>query len=1179
MSVWRDSSHDLATSGGGHKLTRLPFRLGFWIALAAFWAVVDYFTPPQYAAHIVHVAVLPLALRCIRRRDVPRLLAASATAAIVPGVLHLFQSAADLATAGDVASLLLPRLGSAAAIAMLTLYNANQNRLRRRRLLTRRALHHRVLRRNNQLRAAFERLKRESAQRQSAQQRLAESEAHLQSLMQHARMHLLRKDINGVFTYASPTFCELLRRRPEEVIGKTDHDIYPPWTAVKFREDDLRVMRTGEPYETVEVNPQPDGKNDYVQVLKVPEYDTHGNVIGIQAVFWDVTDRWRSVIELRRSEARKRALFDAADDGILLVGPSGRIVEANPAAARILRVSAEELTDRDLIDTLLPAVQHPPKVADGDALESHTSAVGSPQQPHRRSDHRGKFAVLPWEMLPQGVRRETSLRRAARPSSPSDGRRAGEPREQRRLSGLSRASGIAGPAGSRGGAARPEAEEVADESFPAELSAHSIPLENTTGLAIFIRDITARQRTQQDLREAKEMAERASEAKSAFLAGVSHEIRTPLGGILGLAQLLGETPLSPRQRQYVELIRHSTDLLSGVIEDILDFSRIEAGGLEIESAPLDLYRCVGDAFKCLAARAVGKGLEMILRIEPEVPRYARGDAVRLRQIVVNLVGNAIKFTGQGEVILTLRTARPDEPHGATPGDDTLPLVLEVTDTGIGIPVERQRSIFEAFQQVDASTTRRFGGTGLGLAISDRIVRAMDGSIVVDSEAGRGSTFRCYLPLGTTAHAEGANGAPPTGDISSSSRQARVVLINASQRESIAAMLRCGGWNVCLVDPADVRASACCEPCEESAAEGGAAALLVIDGSLPAPERFLPHGAPRPRVIWLTSLGNPPPAKAQLSDPLLIKPVLPDELLAAAEPSAGSDDATPKVGHVPVVAAPRARPIDRNARHVLIVDDSPVNRTVLRDLLATAGHRTTTAISGQDAVRIAATEPPDVVLMDLQMPDLDGADAARMIIADAETRGTDPPVIIAVTAHVTESHRRRCFDAGMRGFLTKPVHRDELLRMIDNHSPTPSDSPSPGEPSQAGAESAETPQRATASASDAEWIQHFKRRIGHNDEVLHSMIEAFLIEVPSTIRQLDEALEGADASRVRRLAHTLKSCFRYIGNGPEVAAAARIEQAGRDRALDNLAEDMGTAREAAARWCEKLSAHLAGQQNG
>jgi PAS domain S-box-containing protein len=1205
-------------------IAKVPYSVTTWVLASALWFLVDLVAPTYFHWYVLHAAGLAIALRFVPRRRAILLATVCFFSAAIPGIIHSAIAPPPPTTAGNDwnPEVDYARLWTLVAIAAIAANDWGHRRHRAQRLISRRALHRRERMRTQQLRNAYDLLKREAAQRVSMQQRLADSESHLQSLMRHAGMHLLRKDREGRFTYASPTFCKLVNRTSEQVIGKSDFDLYPLELAQQYRDDDLEVMRTGEPFQAVEMNPQPDGSKHYVQVLKVPEYDDTGEVLGTQAVFWDVTDRWQSFFDLRRSETRKQALFESASDGILLVDAQQRIVEANPAAARILRLSVDQLIKRDI------------------------SAVFG-----------GPAGDQSWDLQPHGIRRETLLHRTAitPPATTAD-------------------SKIDSPASASPAATAPATEmtnggpnAANDEVFPAELSAHPIPVNDAIGSAIFIRDITTRHRASEDLRAAKEIAERASQAKSDFLAGVSHEIRTPLGGILGLSQLLADSSLTPRQRSHVEMICQSAELLNGVIEDILDFSSIEAGALTLHTQRFDLHECVGQAFKSLAVRGVGKSLEMIFDRDPDVPRWVRGDPIRFRQIVANLVGNAIKFTQRGEVRVMLRLDGSDNAKS----ESGVPIILEVIDTGIGIAPTRQKAIFEAFQQADTSTTRRFGGTGLGLAIAQRIASAMGGHIEVDSMPGHGSTFRCRVPMkpdtrGTlsptgksslTAESQlsppaGGHLSPSAGGHLSPSAGGHLSSSPAGEDSSrgsgepqpqVPALRDC---RIGMLVPNDHQYASLCRVIAEAGAKPyriepsagqkelqkyqhdafSADHLLVIDAAA-LPETATRSSAVENRrpAVWLNGVGQPFHPASPDWHPHLIKPVLPEELIAAIETAQRWRPGTMPGG---VRSSQPARDLEVDSRltsmRLMLVDDSPVNRIVIRDLLVSIGIVADIVEDGRLAVARAAEHPYDIILMDLQMPEMDGTTATTKILDRAQREGRDPPIIIALTAHVTSDHRQLCFRAGMSDFLTKPVRRAALVTMLEKHwlpkvhqrmaeaaneqptttTPTTTtlttsppanaspdkaatDQPSPAEP---GADRTASPPQSPAPAGQADssipgdrrdetpssrdvqpapWVRHFTETTGQPADLFPTVADAFLMEVPQMMRTLRQAIRDQDGNAMRRAAHTLKSCLRYVSDGPEVALAQQIESAGKAGEVTGWEAEIDQLERAAENWCRKL----------
>jgi PAS domain S-box-containing protein len=633
-----------------------------------------------------------------------------------------------------------------------------------------------------------------------------------------------------------------------------------------------------------------------------------------------------------------------------------------------------------------------------------------------------------------------------------------------------------------------------------------------------IQDISQRKWLDGELRRAIATAQAASRAKSEFLAHVSHEVRTPLNAILGMNELALDTPLTDQQRKYLTVMQSSAEALLVVINDLLDFSRIEAGKLELDRAHFSLRAVLNDTLRSLALRAHRKGLELVGRVHPDVPDAWVGDAGRLRQVLTNLVGNAIKFTSEGEVVVEVEA--PAEENGSGPGELLDPesppctLLFSVRDTGIGIPPDKQQKIFEAFEQADSSTTRRYGGTGLGLSIAARLVGLMGGRITVDSEPGRGSTFRFTARMQRPLIQPDRAAARAPAEL-----HALPVLVvddNAACRRTLKELLR--GWRT---EPTAVGDGAAArEALRQAVVAGRPFALVLLDSRLAGNDALALTAHVR-QTPELAACGIVLLAVEDQADELrryyelgvaacVMKPVAEDELLDAVCRARSLPSPVVAAGGWPASACePGAQafgaPLSGRRLRVLLAEDDPYNQAVMQDLLPRRGHTVQVADDGRAALAALERDPVDVMLLDVHMPELDGFQVVAAQRRREQGTGRHLPVI-ALTARSADGERERCLQAGMDDYLAKPVRAAELFAALDRVA-SGEVVPRPGG-CETGVLSSLLDPAALLAACDGD------------AELLRKMCQHFRTFAPGRLAEVSGALRDQDVSRVREAAHKL-----------------------------------------------------------
>ncbi len=1047
-------------------------------------------------------------------------------------------------------------------------------------------------------------------QRKRAEIKLAESEEQYRLLTEHAVSAIALQEIvldaqgrpvDYVFLNANPAFEHHTGLKPADVVGRRASEVMPGIEKTPVIEQVGRVVLTGEPI-SLEQYFEPLKRYYLASVYKVAEKR-------FATVFSDISEQKQAEEALRLSEQKARAILNTSFQFLGMLDIDGNLIDVNQAVLELEGVPKSEVLNRPLWEC--PSWSH--SIEQQDRLRAAIKSVAAGetvgfeitlQMPDGNLEY-VDFSIRPVKdetgnvlfLIPEGhvitdrKLAEEKLRQALMEQGAilenasvgitlvKDGVQLksnkkmsdmfGYPTEemQNQLTSLffthqeeyDQFCDLAYPVVYEGGVYTKECRLVRKDgqSTWMRLMGKAIdPQDPDVGSIWVFEDINEVKSREKELREAKAVAEQANRMKSEFLANMSHEIRTPMNGVIGMTDLLMDTSLSPEQRRYANTIRSSGENLLDLINDIVDFSKIEAGRLELEILDFDLQLLLDDLMDSMAVRAYEKKLELLSFVAPEIPAVLRGDPTRLRQILINLVGNAVKFTENGEVVIRVEV---QEHHS-----DKLLLRFSVRDTGIGIPQDKFDLLFNKFSQVDASTTRKYGGTGLGLAICKQLVNLMGGSIGVESQEGHGSTFWFNVLLEKSQ----ASSSYPEQDMADL-RDVRVLIVddNATNREIL--MARLASWEMLPAEAAD--AEEALKLLRAAVLERTPYVLAIIDMSMPgmngdALGRKIQSDPTlhELKTILLTSLGERGDARrfreagflAYASKPIRHRALLQmlQRVLRGEEIESDSETSLP--------SAVRNLAGFASQRCVLLVEDNHVNQQVALGILKKFGLQTDIAANGLEALEAVETKSYDLVLMDIQMPEMGGYEATRRIrSAEAEKQTPEIPVI-AMTAHAMQGDREKCLAAGMNDYVTKPIDREALAKVLEKWLPSAD---------VASAVEAKTESWTHVNFPDLEGIavREALTVLDNDADTYVSLLLYLRDDARNAVAELSELVRRNDTKEIMAVSHRISGAAGNLRAYQLKDAAKKLELAARDgQVADGMLREL---EEAVQRYSEVVQA--------
>jgi two-component system, sensor histidine kinase and response regulator len=1040
--------------------------------------------------------------------------------------------------------------------------------------------------------SARSRLDQLSDEHQKVKKAFDDSESFYHNLVESLPQHIIRKDVKGKFTFANRNFCLAIGKTIDQIIGKTDFDLFPSHLAAKYQEDDQKVMRTKEKVEITEENVGLNQTKSYVHVIKTPIFDPMGKVVGTQGIFWDVTEKINTEKELALERRLLRSLLDTIPDHVYFKDRDSRFIRCSREFSDRLGLespsAAEGKTDFDFFEEehAKPAFEDEQQIVRTgtpiiNKIEKETWRNGevgwvlTSKMPYLDEEGQvvGTFGVS--KDVSKLVHAEEALRKAeakyrdifekavegifqTTPEghyievNPALARIYGYASTEDLFASLtdiqkqlyvdpSRREAFEGLMAKHGEVHEFESEIYRRDGKKIWISETARSVRDEQGTILYyegvVEDISERKRAEAALQFARDAAMESSRLKSVFLANMSHEIRTPMNGIIGMSSLLKQTQLSEEQVRFAETIETSAQDLLHLINDLLDFSKIESGKMAIESEPFQLGEKIEQTVNLLADPAQKKGIEIILNMDCQVPSIVIGDRMRMQQVLTNLIGNAIKFTHQGEVCIQVRCIKRQK--------NLTWIKFEVRDSGIGISPEAKEHIFESFSQADNSMTRKYGGTGLGLAITRQLVELMKGQLHLESTLGKGSCFWFTLPM--EIH-EGRRKPSKSPSFGWSGRKILVMEPNDHSQEALAPILRTYRMHYHFMKNGK-RGLAELSKVQPSANPYD---YVLVNASLPDQTglefcqiHHALHLDPKPKVILMSNYGGrlPKPELERRGILLAVnKPVTQASLtrgLKRLEQQRSSPDGSLHQDGGITTAYPQIPERNRSkGLEILIVEDNPVNQSVAEHMLKRLGYRTVTVASGMEALESLEEQPFRVILMDCQMPELDGYATTRKIRA-LKTRKKDTqlhrPYIIAMTAHSMDDDRQKCLDAGMDDYISKPVFFSTLASALKRATGN-LETEQPHKP-------ADKPRETTVPGTKilrTEVLKQFLDEDG-NPGILPKLIDMFLEkEIPKRLGELSTFTEEKHIEKLRHCAHTLKGSANNMGATQLAGLCGKLE---------------------------------------